>query len=380
MRRRPRVLLLRGHSANPWELGAWELLTDRYEIQVAMTRSNRYDIGRLSLARRDVGAIRDFLPRGRIGGMATIAIGDRYLGLGKALAGVDIVHSAELGVWWSGQPAALKRAQGFKLVLTCWETIPFRDTYRRFRGRADRRRALAETDLFLAPTERARQCLLLEGASPERVVVAPPGIDTGRFGGGRPSAGDGHLVVSPGRLVWEKGHFDVIRAVASLRDESCVRVLIVGAGPEEDRLRRYAADLGVADRVEVRALPYEAMPDVFASASCVVLGSLAIPYWEEQFGMVLAEAIAAGAPIIASTSGAIPEVLGGTGALLYSPGDWPTLACLLADGPLAASPGGRYAYPAAVVRRYSNEAAAERLAEAYESVLGADGGGRGSVV
>ena len=87
-------------------------------------------------------------------------------------------------------------------------------------------------------------------------------------------------------------------------------MLLVGAGPERERLLRYAAELGLGDRVEIRAVPYAEMPAVFAAASCVVLGSLSIPLWEEQFGMVLAEAMAAGAPILASSSGAIPEVVG----------------------------------------------------------------------
>ena len=88
--------------------------------------------------------------------------------------------------------------------------------------------------------------------------------------------------------------------------------MIVGAGPERARLLRYAEDLGIDSRVEIRAVPYDEMPSVFASASCVVLASLPMPTWEEQFGLVLAEALAAGAPIIASTSGAIPQVLQGS--------------------------------------------------------------------
>jgi glycosyltransferase involved in cell wall biosynthesis len=79
--------------------------------------------------------------------------------------------------------------------------------------------------------------------------------------------------------------------------------------------------------------------------------------------------MAAGAPIVASSSGAIPEVLQGSGAALFSPGDWPELARLLDTGPLARPPGARISYPPAVVDRYSTRAAAARLAAAYERVL-----------
>jgi len=364
---RPRVVVLRGHSANPWELGAWELLADRFDVTVAVTGSNAYDVSGLTLAQTHVRAVRDRLPGGRLGSIATLVVGDRYRGLEEALAGADIVHSAELGVWFSGQPAQLKRRLGFRLVLTVWETIPFLDTYRRSRGRSYRRIAATEADLLLAATDRARRCLELEGVDPGRIVVSPPGVDVDRFRAATTaSAGGPPIVVSPGRLVWEKGHFDVLRALASAGTDA--RLLVVGAGPERERLLGYAAELGLADRVEIRSVPYEGMPAVFASAACVVLASLPTPMWEEQFGMVLAEAMAAGAPILASASGAIPEVLGGSGARLFSPGDWPTLARLL-DGQLAG--GGRPGHPPELVDRYSNRAAAERLAEAYQRVLAA---------
>jgi glycosyltransferase involved in cell wall biosynthesis len=314
-----------------------------------------------------VRAVRDRLPRGRAGDLAALALGDRYRGLEEVLRGADVVHSAELGVWFAAQPAALKKRLGFRLVLTVWETIPFLDAFRGFRGRPQRQLALERADLFLAATERARRCLLLEGAADERIVVSPPGIDVGRFRSGAAATGETHLVVSPGRLVWEKGHYDVLRALAALGGGH--RLLIVGAGPERERLLRYAGELGLAGRVEVRAMPYVEMPAVFAAASCVVLASLPVRLWEEQFGMVLAEALAAGAPIVASASGAIPEVLDGSGAALFEPGDWPALARLLAEGPLARPPGERVAYPASLVDRYSTEAAAERLAAVYERLL-----------
>jgi glycosyltransferase involved in cell wall biosynthesis len=228
---------------------------------------------------------------------------------------------------------------------------------------------LTETDLFLPTTERARRCLLLEGADPERIAVVEPGIDVDRFAGATPlvAGSRDHVIVSPGRLVWEKGHYDVIRALKA--SGGGARLLIVGAGPERNRLLRYADDLGVGDRVEIRAVPYDEMPAVFAAASCVVLASLPIRTWEEQFGLVLPEALAAGTPIIASSSGAIPEVLRGSGAPLFSPGDWIELADLLTAGPLSGPPGARIAYPSDVVERYSTRAAAERLAAAYARVL-----------
>jgi glycosyltransferase involved in cell wall biosynthesis len=172
-------------------------------------------------------------------------------------------------------------------------------------------------------------------------------------------------------LVWEKGHQDLLRAVARLdaggrRD---VRVLIVGRGPEERRLRAVAEDLGIADRVEFRGfVSHAAVPSLLARASCLVLASIPILYWEEQFGMVLAEAMAARLPVVAAASGAIPEVLGGYGTL-FAPGDWAGLADALAEGPLARPPGTRAALASALVERYSSAAAAQRLSEAYADVL-----------
>jgi glycosyltransferase involved in cell wall biosynthesis len=99
-----------------------------------------------------------------------------------------------------------------------------------------------------------------------------------------------------------------------------------------------------------------------------VLASLPTWSWEEQFGMVLAEAMAAGVPIVASSSGAIPEVAGAT-ARYFPPGDWLALARRLAAGPLARPPGERVEHPEKLVRRYSTAAAAERLAAAYERLL-----------
>src|SRR5687767_13928657 len=109
------------------------------------------------------------------------------------------------------QAAKYKRSLGYRLVLTVWETIPFLDAYRNIRTRPYRRRVLEATDLFLATTERARAALVLEGASPERIEVCPPGVDFELFRAARAPepAPSEHLMISAGRLVWEKGHQDL---------------------------------------------------------------------------------------------------------------------------------------------------------------------------
>jgi glycosyltransferase involved in cell wall biosynthesis len=375
--RRPRVVILRGHHANPWDLRPWEQL-EGFDVSVVVTGSNVFEVGSLSLDRVRLRALSDFVPTRRMRTFLAGAPVNHYLGLSEALDGADIVHAAEVGTWFTADAARHKAAGRYRLVSTVWETIPFRDTYRRRTTRANRALALAETDLFLATTERARYSLLLEGVAAAKVEVSAPGVDIERFSSASVESPSEHVIVSPGRLVWEKGHQDVLRALAALRaglveapkSAAEVRLLVVGAGPEDDSLRRYARELGLGDSVEVGAsVPYDEMPRVYASASCVVLASLPTRIWEEQFGMVLAEAMAAGLPVVASSSGAIPEVVGPNG-LYFTPGDWLGLARELAQGPLARPPGTRVEYPAEQLAPFSSTAAAERLAAAYERVLG----------
>lgn len=380
---RPAVVIVRGHQANPWELRPWlePPLSERYAVSFLRSGRGWFDTASVPLASRRVWTLRDLLPPGKLGDLAVRAPGDRYLGLRGALRGAQIVHSQELGYWYSMQAARLKASLGFRLVLTVWETIPLLDAYRNVRTRAYRRQTIAATDLFLAATERARTALLLEGVPAERVQVCPPGVATDRFGVGRTTraAAEPPLIISPGRLVWEKGHQDVMRAVALMRDAQrnsddaaarTVRLCIVGSGPEERRLREYARELGIADAIEFRGfIPYEEMPAVYAGAACMVLASLSTWSWEEQFGMVLAEAMAAGTPILASRSGAIPEVTG-TAARHFAPGDWPALAQLLHEQLTQPDDPTRVAAAQSHSQIYSTGAAAERVAAAYDGLLG----------
>lgn len=368
----------------------WERLPERFQVAYLATPHNMFPLDGLALERVDARSLRRFLPPGRIGDLATGLTGDRYLGIEDELERADIVHAEELGYWFAADVARRKPEHSYRLVLTVWETIPLLRAFRNRYSRRYRDETLAATDLFLPVTERARDALIVEGVPEERIAVWSPGIDVDRFrSGARGEAPSDHVLISPGRLVWEKGHQDVMRALAALRRGivalpagATPRLLIVGSGPEDARLREYARELGIDDAIEFASVPYDEMPALYARASCMVLASLAnagcvrylgdVPhcFWEEQFGLVLPEAMAAGLPILASSSGAIPEVVGDS-AELFTPGDWLELARRLAAGPLARPPGERIQHDEERVRRYSTDAAGDRLVAAYDGLLSA---------
>ena len=382
------VLLLRGHHPTVWGLRPFERLPERFAVRLAVTGRPVYSLDGLALEQVPVQTVRDKLPGGTLGSVVTLALPDRILHAERAFAGVDVVHAEELSLWFTAQAARLKARLGYRLVVTVWETLPLMDAFRNPHGRRYRAATLAAADLFLAISQRAYDSLLLEGVPEHKLVLAPHGIDLERFAraGAAPAE---HVILSPARLEWEKGHHDVLRAVAALKRGHVVapadavaklRVMLVGSGPEESRLRAHAAELGLADAVTIGRVPYEQMPGLFADASALVLASLPrsgcsvypgdVPrcFWEEQFGMVLVEAMAAGVPLIASTSGAIPEVAGDQ-ASYFAPGDWMAIARALAQGPLARPPATPTQYAPEPLERYSLPAAAQRIAAAYDRVL-----------
>jgi alpha-1,6-mannosyltransferase len=84
--------------------------------------------------------------------------------------------------------------------------------------------------------------------------------------------------------------------------------------------------------------------------------------------MVLVEALAAGTPVIACSTGAIPEVLGADGRLVAA-GDWLGIAQALGDA-VAGAPAARAEVDRARRERFSSAAAAERLRAVYAELLG----------
>jgi glycosyltransferase involved in cell wall biosynthesis len=111
----------------------------------------------------------------------------------------------------------------------------------------------------------------------------------------------------------------LLRAAAGL--PGVWRVYVLGAGPERQTLENLAHELGLADRIVFDApIPSTQMPAYLSELDVVVLPSRTRPHWKEQFGRALVEAMACGVPVIGSTCGEIPHVIGDAG-LVFPEGD-----------------------------------------------------------
>ena len=136
---------------------------------------------------------------------------------------------------------------------------------------------------------------------------------------------DGCFVVMTNvRMVPQKGVKYLLRAMAILRKHLPKSKLVVfGRGPIEDELKKEAAKLGLGHDVLffTHRLPDAGLARLSAACDVFVLPSV----WE-PFGMVLAEAMACGKPVIGAAAGGIPEVVSPDTGFLVPPRDPVSLA------------------------------------------------------
>jgi D-inositol-3-phosphate glycosyltransferase len=306
----------------------------------------------------------------------------------QPLGHYDLVHSH---YWLSGQVGALARDRwGVPLVHTMHtmakvknEALATGDTPEPSARIIGEEQVVEAADMLIASTDiEAKQLINLYDADPGRVEVVHPGVDLAVFRprdthAAREHVGlplDAHVVLFAGRLQPLKAPDVLLRAVALLLEEtpglrSRLVVPVVG-GPSgtglehPESLAELASELGIDDVVRfVPPVPATELAVWDAAASVV-----AVPSYNESFGLVAAEALATGTPVVAAAVGGLTTVVEDeeNGLLVdtHEPRDWAAaLRRVLLDDALRArlSEGAR-----ARAARFSWESTAERTLDVYE--------------
>lgn len=164
-----------------------------------------------------------------------------------------------------------------------------------------------------------------------RVAVVLNGVDVGAFSGPRVPKGEALRVAFVGRVIPDKG-VHVLLEAARLLGRDDVHVSVVGrAGfgpadpltPYEKKLRTMARDLPGEVRF-TSFLPRPELAGVLRETDVLVVPSV----WPEPFGLTALEGMAAGAAVVASQVGGLPEAVGDA-AVLITPGDAEELAAVI---------------------------------------------------
>lgn len=208
-------------------------------------------------------------------------------------------------------------------------------------GRACMSWALRRAIRVFAVSERLRQFAIGLGASPEAARTIPNGVESEIF---RPRdllscrrrlglPVNRRIILSAGALVERKGHHRIMQALRALLDEGADAHLAIagGPGPEgayESELRSLSERLQLTDRVSfLGPLEPACLSEAMSAADVFCLAST-----NEGWPNVVHEALACGAPVVATDVGAVPEMLaGGRFGSVVPVNDPAALKCALRD-------------------------------------------------
>ena len=235
---------------------------------------------------------------------------------------------------WAEEFLFSRQARSRSLPKRCFDTL-VADRLRAVEraGLARARRILTISDYYVAQLPQWHPVAL------PPVTMMSGGVDAGIFCPATERAAvRAKLGLAPAAFVFltvrrldpRMGLLTLLEAFAAARrGHSHARLWIAGTGPQSDELKARAAALGLGDAVRFLGFVSDAeLPDCYRAADCTVVPSLAL----EGFGLVTAESLACGTPVLGSDSGATPELLAPLGRhLLFPSGSAESLAAKLRE-------------------------------------------------
>lgn len=286
------------------------------------------------------------------------SLGYGLLGIQRILPLLGTVH----------HPIAIDRRLELEHATSRYKRLTLRRWYGFTRMQARVARRLRR---IVTVSESSRRDIELEyGVPRSRVHIVPVGVDTDLF---RPIPGvervPGRLITTASADVAMKGLRFLLEAMAKLRADRDVSLVVVGKAKENGRTAGTLDRLGLEGAVEfVSGLPDQRIYELYSEADLAVVPSL-----YEGFSLPAIEAMACGVPVVATTGGALPEVIGADGVTGYlvPPGDPEALARKIAVA--LDDPAGRTRVGAAgrqrVVEQWSWRVTAERTVDQYRALL-----------
>lgn len=326
-----KIAFIRGSNLNKWEIQCLTPLKMDFEFTAFTSWFHNFDLSNFPFPLKKLPSIGQIIRSRHLKKILIHTIGDyqELIGIEKLLKGFDIIHSAEISNYYTYQAAKAKAKYNSKLIITVWENIPFANNNPKLKIHKDY--IFKHADLYLAVTERSKEVLILEGAPSDKIFVLMPGINTSHF---QPMPKDTTLlkklnysledtiILFVANLYWEKGIYDLIFAYKKLINEYAgnkIKLLIAGKGREKYRVENTIRDLNLTHNIKlIGSYDYDEMPKIHNLADIFVLPSIPTPRWQEQFGYVLIESMACGKPVISTSCGSIPEVVGNAGIIVPS--------------------------------------------------------------
>jgi len=195
------------------------------------------------------------------------------------------------------------------MAIFCWENVD----KKLFILRKWTRNFVLRTACFITPGNQDAAYLLEKwGYNGPMEILPQIGVDTNLFLPKLRRKKEKFCIGYVGRLVYEKGIDLIFRAAESLYNQGYdFKIVICGDGPYRYKLEQLAKDLLIINNIDwLGEIKHDDIPIAMAQLDILILPSRTMPNWKEQFGHVLVEAMAMGIPVIGSSSGAIPTVIG----------------------------------------------------------------------
>ena len=296
----------------------------------------------------------------------------------KRMRHYDIIHdnqSLSYGIWALSKkiptvatihhPITVDRDIAVRAVRPYWKKLK---QFRWFSFIGMQKRVSRRLHRIITVSECSKEDVAREFDIPlDRFSVAPNGIDTNLF---YPvpviQREPGRIIVTNSSDVPLKGLYYLLHAVAKVAEKRAVKLIVVGSSKEKSGISRLIRRLGIGHLITFTGrISNEEFVRQYARAAMAVVASV-----YEGFGLPAGEAMACGVPVISTTGGALPEVVGDAG-ILVSPQNHEALAGAiinLMDNPQRADELGRQGF-LRIQQHFTWRSAAQKTVDAYRIAI-----------